>query len=220
MKSHAFPHYPVFLDVRGMRCLVVGGGPVACRKARTLLEHGAAVTVVGPELCPEMWDLAKGTDVEVVLGEYDARSLDGVFLAIAATDDAGVNSRVAEDARESGALVNVVDDLKSSRFIAPSYLRRGDVTIAISTGGASPALARRIRTKLETEFGPEYAPLTSLLREVRAQLKDKRVTVSSDAWQEALDLEPLLELIRARQVDKARAMVLRRLAAASRSERG
>ena len=220
MKGRGFPHYPVFLDVHGMRCLVVGGGPVACRKAKTLLEHGAAVTVVSPELCPEMRDLAKGTDVHLVVGEYDEGSVQDVFLVIAATDDAGVNRRVAAEARERGALVNVVDDLDSSGFIAPSYLRRGAVTIAISTGGASPALARRIRAKLETEFGPEYASLASLLSEVRTELKDRGVTVPGDTWQAALDLEPLLELVRARRVDEARNMVLERLGVAPRPERG
>lgn len=221
MTGHAFPHYPVFLDIHGLRCLVVGGGPVAYRKAKTLLEHGAAVTVVSPELCPEMENLARDSNVHAVLGEYNARNLRDVFLAIAATDDATVNSRVAEDARESGALVNVVDDLRSSRFIAPSYLRRGDVTIAISTGGASPALARRIRVKLEAEFGPEYAQLASLLSEVRTDLKSRGITMLGDTWQEALDLEPLLELLRARRVDEARDMVLERLGvAASQPEQG
>ena len=220
MTGHAFPHYPVFLDIHGLRCLVVGGGPVAYRKAKTLLEHGAAVTVVSPDLCPEMKNLARDTNVRAVLGEYDAGNLRGVFLAIAATDDARVNRRVAAEARERAVLVNVVDDLESSGFIAPSYLRRGDVTIAISTGGASPALARRIRIKLEAEFGPEYAPLASLLHQIRTELKGEEVTVTGDAWQEALDLEPLLELLRARRVDEARNMVLEGLGVASEPERG
>ena len=220
MTGHAFPHYPVFLDIHGLRCLVVGGGPVAYRKAKTLLEHGAAVTVVSPDLCPEMKNLARDANVHAVLGEYDAGNLRDVFLAIAATDDARVNRRVAAEAGERGVLVNVVDDLESSRFIAPSYLRRGDVTIAISTGGASPALARRIRVKLETEFGSEYAQLASLLGEVRTGLKSRGVTVPGDTWQEALDLEPLLELLRARRVDEAREMVLERLGVASEPERG
>ena len=220
MKGRRFPHYPVFLDVHGMRCLVAGGGPVACRKATALLEHGAVVTVVSPELCPEMKDLASDTEIHVIPGEYDSGNLQGVSLAIAATDSAEVNRRVAAEARERGVLVNVVDDLGSSGFIAPSYLRRGAVTIAISTGGASPALTRRIRTKLEAEFGPEYASLASLLSEVRTELKGRGVTVPGDTWQAALDLEPLLELMRAGSVDVARNMVLERLGAASRPEQG
>jgi len=219
MTRQAVPHYPVFLNVRGMRCLVVGGGAVAYRKAKTLVEHGAEVVVVSPEVCPEIRDLAAGAGVEVVLRQFDARTLDGVFLAIAATDDARANERVAVEAGRRGVLVNVVDDVERSRFITPSCVRRGDVGIAISTGGASPALARRIRAKLEAEFGAEYAELASLLRQIRTELKGRGVTVPGDTWQDALDLEALLGFVRAGQVDRARRMVIERLGVASQPER-
>ena len=220
MKGRAFPHYPVFLDVHAQKCLVVGGGHVAYRKVKALLEHGASVRVVSIELCLEMRELADSVDLDVVLREYRVEDLQGAFLAIAATDDARVNERVAEEARERKVLVNVVDDMENSLFIAPSYLRRGDVAIAISTGGKSPALARRIRTKLEAELGPEYALLALLLNEIRTELKIRRHNVSGDVWQEALDLDLLLDLIRRQRADEAKATVLKHLGVVAPMERG
>jgi siroheme synthase-like protein len=220
MKERAFPHYPVFLDVHAQKCLVVGGGHVAYRKVKVLLEHGASVRVVSTELCPEMKEMADSIDLDVVLREYRTEDLQSTFLAIAATDDARVNERVAEEARERKVLVNVVDDMDNSLFIAPSYLRRGDVAVAISTGGKSPALARRIRTKLEAELGPEYAELALLLSEIRTELKNRRYSVSGGVWQEALDLDLLLDLIRQQRTDEAKAMLLNRLGVVAPVERG
>ena len=213
MKRHAqrFSHYPIFLNIRGKRCLVVGGGQVAYRKVKALLEHGAGVKVISPELCPELYELAEAKAIQVAQRDYNSGDLRRAFLAIAATGDAHINQKVAGEARGWGILVNVVDDLESSEFIVPSYLRRGDVTIAISTGGRSPALARKIRTKLEAEFEPEYASLALLLNEVRSELKKQGVTVDGDAWQEALDLESLLELLRVGHRDEAKAKLLENL---------
>lgn len=215
-RGHMYHHYPVFLNVHGRECLVVGGGQVACRKTKALLAHGARVKVVSPELCLELSELAKGKAIRAVRRDYEAEDLRGVFLAIAATDDARVNRKVAEEAGVRGVLVNVVDDLEGSDFIVPSYLRRGDVAIAISTGGKSPALARKIRTRLEADFGDEYASLALLLHEVRSELKRRGVTIEGDVWQEALDLERLLELLRMNQTGKAKTRLLRCLGVASR----
>ncbi|HUU08288.1 MAG TPA: hypothetical protein VMW61_02065, partial [Dehalococcoidales bacterium] len=110
-------------------------------------------------------------------------------------------------------LVNVVDDAQNSDFIVPSCLRRGDVTIAVATAGRSPALARKIRTRLEKDFGEEYAALAQLIDEVRAEVKKRGITVGGDDWQEALDLDELTKLLRKGEREKARALILSRLKA-------
>lgn len=220
MSGRAFPYYPLSLDVSGKRCLVVGGGPVACRKVKALIECGASVKVVSPELCPDMRDLIDSSAVSLALRGYHTEDLDGALLVIAATDDPGVNRRVADDAGDCGVLVNVVDDMEASSFIAPSYLRRGNLTIAISTGGRSPALARRIREKLEAELGDQYSYLSELLGRLRTELKERGIRVPADAWHEALELESLLALLREGRQDDAMALLMERLGVATRPERG
>ena len=210
--------YPICLDLRGRQCLVVGGGQVALRKVKALLECGASVKVVSPELCRQIRNLARCSEIEVVPRGYETADLRGVLVVIAATNDAEVNKKVAAQAESRGLLVNVVDDPGKSVFIAPAYVRRGDVTIAVSTGGRSPALARRIRIRLESEYGPEYGLLAELLGQIRNDLKGKGVVISPDRWQEALDLEPLLCLLASRRTGEAREMVLQSLGVTTRSE--
>lgn len=201
-------YYPLFLNIRGRRCVVVGGGQVALRKVTTLLEHGASVEVISPDLCSELNQLAGKGKIAVLQREYRTGDLEGAVIAIAATDDRNTNLAVAGEARTRAVLVNVVDDAGNSDFIAPSYLRRGDVTIAISTAGRSPALARKIRTKLEKDFGEEYASLAGLLSEVRSEVKRQGIKVNGDTWQEALDLDLLSELLRKEGKEKAQAILL------------
>ena len=117
-------------------------------------------------------------------------------MVIAATNDSQTNERIAAEAIDRGILINVVDVPKLSNFIVPSYLRRGDVTIAVSTNGKSPALARKIRSELEKAFGEEYALLASIISEIRTELKVQEATISGDQWHQALDMETLLELLR------------------------
>ncbi len=200
-------YYPMFLDLREKKCVVVGGGRVALRKVRMLLEFGGDVRVVSPECGPEIEELAASGKVSVERREYRAGDLQGATIAVAATGEDTVNGRVAEESRRLGVLVNVVDVPELSDFIVPSYLRRGDVTIAISTAGRSPALARKLRTRLEKQFGAEYASLARLLNEVRAEVKRENVSVDGDAWQEALDLDRLLDLIRRGETEQARQAV-------------
>ena len=156
--------YPAMLDLAGRRALVVGGGQVALRKARTLADAGAAVRVVSPKFLP---GFAKDKRLERVAEPYAARHMSGMFLAVAATDDEVVNARVASDARAAGVLVNVVDRPELCDFIVPAVVERGRLRIAVSTGGASPSLARRLREKLEREFGTEYATYLDVMAEVR-----------------------------------------------------
>ena len=164
--------YPIMLDLSGRRAVVVGGGEVALRKARALAEAGAQVRVVAPKLLPEF---AEDGRFECLAERYQKRHLKGALVAVAATDDEAVNRQVAEDARAAGVLVNVVDRPELCDFIVPAQVRRGDLLIAIATGGAAPALAKRLRERLEKEFGPEHATLLEVLREVREDLKKRNV---------------------------------------------
>lgn len=190
---------------------MVGGGQVALRKVKALIECGADVEVISPDLCLELRRLAESREVRALNREYQSGDLRGAFVVIAATDNSDVNRKVAEEAKRNAALVNVVDDAENSDFIIPSYLRRGDVTVAISTAGKSPALARKIRTRLEKDLGNEYASLTNLIGEVRAEAKRQRIQVDGDDWQEALDLDLLLELLHSGESERARALLLTNL---------
>lgn len=212
-RDEASPYYPIFLNIRGKKCLVVGGGNVALRKVKALLEHGANVQVVSPSLCPELSQLAEEGAIQALQRSYKAEDLKGALIAIAATDNAKTNESVAAEARQRGVLVNVVDDPQHSNFIVPSYFRRGDVTIAVSTSGRSPALARKIRSQLEKGFGTEYGQLALLVGEVRSELKRRGVTVDSDAWQEVLDLDVLIELLRDGRTQEAKDIMLNNLKA-------
>ncbi len=204
-------YYPVFLDIGGKKCVVVGGGQIALRKVRALLECRADVLVISPDLCAGLGQLAGSGEIHVINREYQEGDLEGAFVAVVATGDGEANLRVAGEARRKAALVNVVDDPENCDFIAPSYIRRGDVTIAVSTAGRSPALARKIRNRLEKDFGNEYAALALLINEVRAEVKERGIKVDSEVWQEALDLDALLELVRRGDREKARAMLLNKL---------
>jgi len=204
-------YYPLFLNVSGKRCVVVGGGEVALRKVKALLEHRANVDVVSPELCPELVALAESGQISVFHRHYQPVDLQDALIAVAATDNSTINRQVAKEARSKAVLVNVVDDAENSDFIVPSYIRRGDVTIAISTAGRSPALARKLRTRLEKDCGDEYASLALLVNEVRAEVKHRGIEIDSDAWQEALDLDLLTDLLRRGDNEKAKAVLLRYL---------
>lgn len=152
-------YFPAFLDVRGRRCLVVGGGPIGERKVRDLLACGAAVVVVSPALTDALAALAAVGAVQHRARRFLKADARGCALVIAATGRPSIDDAVADAARRHRALVNVVDRPATCDFIVPSVLRRGELQIAVSTGGRSPALAREIRKQLETTFGPEYAEL-------------------------------------------------------------
>jgi precorrin-2 dehydrogenase/sirohydrochlorin ferrochelatase len=164
-------HYSISVDLTNRKCVVVGGGRVAERKVETFLEFGAVVAVVSPELTPSLRDLADQGMIEHVAGAYEPSSLDGAFLVVAATDDTEVNKAVFAEARRRGTLVNVVDVPELCTFFVPAMVRRGDLVISVSTSGKSPAMARRIREELESEFGPAYGELAELLGELRDEVK-------------------------------------------------
>jgi precorrin-2 dehydrogenase/sirohydrochlorin ferrochelatase len=163
--------YPInMIGLEQRRSVVVGGGNVAARKVAGLIEAGAHVTVISPALAPELETLAEAGRIIFIDRPYRRGDLAGAFLVIAATDDPAANQAVWREAEQRGCLVNVVDDPAHSNFILPAVVRRGDVSVAVSTGGASPALARRLRERLETLVGPEYGELADLLAELRPQL--------------------------------------------------
>jgi len=210
-KDQGITYYPVFLNVNGKKCVVVGGGQVALRKVRVLLEHGADVEVIGPGLCPALVRLAESGEIHALTREYQEGDLKNAFVTIAATDNSDINQRVVMEARRSAVLVNVVDDAGNSDFIVPSYLRRGDVTIAVSTGGKSPALARKIRSRLEKELGDEYALLACLIGEARDEVRQQGIKLDGDSWQEAIDLDLLIDLLRKGERERAKATLLSNL---------
>jgi len=157
--------YPIYLDVKDKKCVIVGGGKVAYRKVCSLKEAGAEVVVVSPETCPE---IADKKDIALIKKDYDENILDGALLVIAATDNESVNKKVSLDARKRNIIVNVVDHPELCSFIVPSTINRGDLCISISTGGASPAVAKSIREKLEDVFGSEYEEYLNLLTKMRS----------------------------------------------------
>jgi precorrin-2 dehydrogenase / sirohydrochlorin ferrochelatase len=160
--------YPVFLiGMERKKAVVVGGGKVAARKVEGLLAAGACVTVISPQAVPEITTLASSGALEWVARAYLTGDLQGSFLVIAATDDLEINQAVSQEASDLGCLINVVDNPPLSSFIVPALVRRGELILAVSTGGASPALARMLRTQLEDLFGPEYAVLIELLEQTR-----------------------------------------------------
>jgi precorrin-2 dehydrogenase/sirohydrochlorin ferrochelatase len=159
-------YYMACLDLEGRRCVVVGGGAVGVEKAQGLLACGARVTVVSP-------DLDEPLDVEWRRRKYRSRDLRGAFLVIAATSDRKANERVHRDAERRGMLVNVADVPELCNFILPAVHREGPIAIAVSTGGASPALAKRLRSQIGALVRPEHAELAEELRALRPEVKER-----------------------------------------------
>ncbi|MFC1925345.1 glutamyl-tRNA reductase [Chloroflexota bacterium] len=218
MSEQGSIYYPISLNIDNRKCVVIGGGVVALRKVGALLECRANVEVISQEISPELGQLEEGRMIQVIHRDYVQGDLKGAVLAVAATDDNSVNQKVSTEARKRGVLINVVDDPEKSDFIVPSQLRRGTVTIAVSTGGSSPALARKIRSRIEKSFGVEYGSLAALISEVRSELKQRKIKVGSDAWQRALDLNLLTALVQDGRSEEARDILLSQLEKAGRSK--
>jgi siroheme synthase-like protein len=168
----ATPFYIACLKLTGRRCLVIGGGEVALEKVEGLLACDGRVTLMAPHAVPELEQLAREGSIEWEPRAYAGpEDLEGVFIAIAATDDTDANIRVYEDAERRAMLVNIVDVPPLCNFILPAIVRTGPLAIAISTAGASPALAKRIKREIAESFGVPYARLAELLNEVRGWAK-------------------------------------------------
>ncbi|MDA1348427.1 MAG: bifunctional precorrin-2 dehydrogenase/sirohydrochlorin ferrochelatase [Chloroflexi bacterium] len=196
-------YYPVFIDVKDRPCVVIGGGNIGEEKVHKLLDCDAKVVVISPEVNKGVQELVDGERVTWHRREYQDGDLEGSFIAIAATDDNGVNRRIAAEAEQRNVLLNVVDVTHLCTFIAPSVARRGEVSIAVSTGGASPALARKFREELTSSRLLEYADLAPLLSDARNELKRQGKTVDGDRWQTCLT-EDLLNMVQSGRTDEAR----------------
>ena len=163
-------YYPVFLELDGKIALVVGGGKVAQRKVETLLECGASISIVSKELTHELKQLIEDSEVRFLGEELKDEFFDDAFIVIAATDDKDLNHNVSERARDRGLLVNAVDQPADCNFIVPSIVKKGDLLIAISTSGKSPALSKKIRKRLEVQFGNEYETFLNLMGRLRKEI--------------------------------------------------
>ena len=205
--------YPAILMLDGRLGVVIGGGAVGERKVRTLLDAGAKVKVITPEATPRLKKLADDDAIELIERPYQRGDLKGAAVVIASTDERAVNQAIYEEALDEGVPVNVVDDPPHCTFIAPSIVRRGDLMIAISTGGTNPAMAVRIRERLEKEFGPEYETYLDLIKRLKAEV-DQATTqqARADAWYRVADSN-VLDLVRAGKIDKAYARAVELLGA-------
>ena len=194
--------YPVNLVLSGRPVLVVGGGRVALRKVEGLLACGAAVTVIAPEVVPE---LAAEPDVRVLARRYVEGDVGrgGYRLVITATDDRAVNQQVHDDAEAAGVWVNSADDPERCTFTLPALVRRGPLMLTVATGGHSPAVSSWLRSRLEQEYGPEYETLISLMADERAAIQAEGRSTEGLAWQTALDSD-MLSLIRGGRISEAR----------------
>ncbi len=191
--------YPVDLIVDGRRCVVVGGGAVAARKVEGLVAAGADVVVIAPKID----DQIRHMPVQLIERSYYGGDLEGAWLAIAATDDAGVNRAIRADADRARIWVNAADDPTACSFTLPAVVRRGPVMVTVSTAGHSPALASWVRGELAAQLGPEVGLLAELLSEARDQLKAAGRSTEDVDWRQALDWD-MLELIRSGRTAQAR----------------
>lgn len=166
--------YPIFAVIENKPCLVVGGGAVGERKVADLMAAGARVTVVSRTLTPELAALADQGEIRYLSEDFTEAQVEGMALVMAATDDREVNAAVSAAAQARAIWVNVADDPEHCTFIVPAQVRRGDLTLAISTGGASPALARQLRQEFQQHLGPEYGPYLDLLQRLRTRLLTER----------------------------------------------
>lgn len=200
--------YPMFVDIEGRRALVVGGGPVATEKVEKLVDHGACVRLVSPDITPELREMVRdGRIHEFHERTYVPADLEGVFMVIAATNLDAVNRMVWQDSEALNLLCNVVDVPPMCNFIVPSIVRRGELALAVSTGGASPVVAKHIRRQLEELYGAEWEALVDLLREFRDDLKVRYTTMPTrrDAVERLMDTD-VIERLAAGDLDGARAL--------------
>jgi siroheme synthase-like protein len=197
-------HYPLFVDLTGRRCVVVGGGGVAEGKVLGLLAAGAIVTVVSPALTPSLADAVRAGRIAHRARGYRDGDLDGAALAFAATGEPEVNAAVAAEGRRRGIWINAADDPGHCDFILPAVVRRGALAVAVSTGGASPAAARAVREELERLVGEQYATLVDVAADVRRGLRGEGARLGAHAWSDALRDVRFRRLISAGRRDEAR----------------
>lgn len=188
--------YPIFMQLKGKRCVIIGGGNVAQRKLQGLLAAGAdEIWVISPSLTPQIVSLASDGEINWFQREYNDGDLAGASLVFAATNDKRLNAEIAAAADRLGILVNAVDDADKGSFISPSIVRRGDLLLAVTASGASPALSQQIKKELAALYGPEYEEITIVLRNFREKVlnslldEQERQSVLKLAAEEAATLK-------------------------------
>jgi siroheme synthase-like protein len=204
--------YPIFVECKGRKVLVIGGGHVGAEKVRGLMNAEAEITVVAPQLNDEMQgykDERRFTHIGREYRESDLDAEDWHFIMVA-TDDGAVNREVREAANKRRLWVNAADDPPNCDFILPAVVRKGKITLAASTSGTSPALARRLREELDAYLTPDMPALADLLAQVRQEVRTRNIKIDSDTWQEAIDV-PLRVMLAQRRYDEARARLIERL---------
>jgi len=191
-------YYPVFLDIQDRSCLVVGGGRVGTRKVKTLLACGARVVVVSPEVTAELDKMAAQGLIDLHRRNYCSGDLETAFLVIGATDDQAFNRQIHQDAEAAQRLCNIADQPALCNFVLPSIINQGDLSIAISTAGKSPAFAKHLRRQLQSQFGPHYGRMLDLMGAIRKRLlSDEHAPEAHKPLFEQLIQGQLLELIAA-----------------------
>jgi precorrin-2 dehydrogenase/sirohydrochlorin ferrochelatase len=201
-------YYPIHLDIKNRNCLIVGGGAVGTRKVNTLMECGARVVVVSPDPTPQLDRLASEGSVTLKKRAYRSEDLAGMFLVIGATDDESLNRQISEDAERAHILCNIADRPEVCNFILPSIVRRGDLVITISTSGKSPALAKHLRQKLETQFGREYADFLLLMGAIRQKLlsQDHEPEAHKTLFNQLIDSD-LIQLMQAGKIEEINSLL-------------
>ncbi len=192
-----YPYYPIFLDIEGRNVVIIGGGNVCARKAETMMNYGARVTVVSPEFTGEIEKWAADGCLQLRRKKYDENDLDGANIVIASTDDEGVNTKIATDCRKRRIPVNVVDVTHLCEFIVPAIIEKGSIQIAVSTGGRSPALARTLKEDLQRAIGPEYDEVNQALGSLRDAAKKKLPTdVDRKRFFDGIIAKGILDMLR------------------------
>lgn len=210
-------YYPISLNVTRRPCAVIGGGPIAEQKVLALLDAGALVTVVAAELTARLQALATEGAIRVLRRPYRRGDLHGAFLAIAAGEDRTANAEIWEEAGRERVVLNAVDDTPHCHFIAPAIFRQGDLTVAVSTGGKSPALGVRLRDRLGAHIGPEYAAFLDLLGGLREEIAAREPDFArrTELWYRLVDSD-VIEYLRRGDTDGARRRIMTLLDTAAR----
>ena len=201
-------YYPACLNITNRMCVVVGGGDIAERKIARLLECGASVVVVGKKLGPKLDDMKSEGKIKHIAGDYQEEHIRNAFLVIGATDRDDINEKIYMDAKRKGILANIVDDPGRCDFILPSIFQQGDLQIAISTGGKSPALAKKLRLEMEKNYGPEYKTLLDIMGAVREKVITKgRPSEENKKLFESLLNSDILRHIQEKNISKVKKIV-------------
>jgi precorrin-2 dehydrogenase/sirohydrochlorin ferrochelatase len=202
-------YYPIYLDVKDKKCLVVGGGAVGARKVETLLECGAMVTVVSIDAAEKLKKLSNSGVILLRERAFHSADLDGVFLVIGATDNEDLNAGIHAEAERRGVLCNIADRPEACNFILPSIVNRGDLIIAISTSGKSPAFAKKLRRQLEAQFGDEYAEFLNLMGAIRKKLlsKDHEADAHKHLFEQLIERD-LVQMLKNADTDTINALLM------------